>query len=542
MKGHLASILAIFGLWALALSHGAWAAPSDFDRIATDPTFQSWVEQEKLNGNPDVGAVEHLAEQLSWGEAKAINSVGGVAYIEVTLGCPHKCIGCLARCDIRPGMKKMSWEQFEQSTKGIAGLQRALDSVTPKQFQLISPKYFGLYFGNDPMNNRLPTSNGQWKGPRELMRYSYEKTGIPTDVLTAGWVPTDPVLETEARQIAEDLAAGTAPYIRTFRIEVKPITKPFLQDVTRIMKNILARDPEFMKAFSDDFSLHGLSFEKYSNRKKALKAYYSLVDKHYNEIITGSKYMQDRIANLKLFLPALKNDKTNAQVIFYGFTHDTFWPSGSGGNSAGDIIPEILFPFSDSSKLGRVINKQHLDGQLNLGKAIFGHWRDVTHGKTVQRGSSPQAAVIKENGSIAIDTLSANRYFMTQAKDPHIRTLAHRPVLFSDGRPAWQFARDRLDTTVEPFLSERELESIKVQIRKAAPELSSRPILLNNQVDYQTVNGKPHVPVVQVQIESETKLFEFSAGTLIPDLSNAGVVAPVKQRGCLTRFLDLLIR
>lgn len=529
MRDFLISLSRVAVVLCVLLSNSGLAADrGDFDRIADDASFKTWVEKQKQISNPDVEAVQYFAEQLTWGEAKAINNVGGVAFVEVTSGCPHKCIGCVLRCDLRPGMKRMTWENFQRSIQAISGLQTALNEIAPKQYTLISPQWFGLYYDSDPMNDKLIAANGQRIGPRDLMRFTYEKAHTPVNVLTAGWVPTDSLLEESARTMAMDLKTDKAPYLRALQFEIKPVTKPFLLDVKTIMKEVLAKDPGFMKEFGDDFHKYGLDFAQYSNREEALKTYNRLAKQNFDYVIARSKYFQDRIANLKVLLNATTAADARISVAFYDMDA-----------SASQQIPDLLHPFTDDVRLARLINEQYLNGKLDAVQLKSLSWENTTEGKLVQETvRPPQIAVIMKNGSIMLATGNSFTYPMAQSENPHERSMAHQPKLFPDDRPAWQIASDRLDTTGEPYLSEREMESIRTHLQETNSGLPVKSIRLGNKVRYLPLNGKPHVPVVEVQIGKKKKLFEFDAGTLLLEPRGFGINKP--RSGILNCLLESL--
>lgn len=469
--------------------------------------------------------MQYLAERLTWGELQTIERHGGVRHFEATTGCGHQCIGCMVRCDIGKKIKRMTWDNFKRSLRALSGLQTAISEISKRKHRLFNEEWLGLYFGSDPMNNSLADSiTGKKVGPVEQMQLVHKETGKASDIWTAGWSPKNAVLEDSARRMVADIMADRAPYVGALQLEIKTHTAEFKREAEKHMTNALRSRAGFMTHFGADFEKFGFQFEKYAKPREAREIYYKLGSLYFDDVIAQSKYIQYRIENLKTLLPAINK---KGGVVFY-------WVSAAGASAQ----PEVLKPFMNPDRLYKLINERYLNHGLNRNKVDYIRWNFNTPRIKEAGKADLLTAVIKQNGSIAIDTQTANRYFMNKSPDPHVRSLAGRPVLFPDDRQSWQIALDRLDTTNDPFLSDTEKASIRERIIQMNPGLQEANVKLGKNVQYITWHEKSDVPVVDVKINGVTQRFNFDGGTLIP--ATSGLSSIPYRKGCLGQVLRLL--
>ena len=469
--------------------------------IGKDPAFQEWIKKApKIN----VKQVQFVANNLTLGEVEQISKHNGIAHIEVNSGCFHKCIGCLLRCDIKAGMKRMSWENFKKSIEGLEGLQQALDEIYPNKYILVSKTWLSHYLGSDPMNNRVVSADHTVKNTVDLMKLNHKLTSHQIDIWTAGWSPYDKVLQDAAIGMVGEIKADKASYISSLDLEIKAFTKHFQVEVEKEMSKIMLANSEFIEKFEQEFRKYGFNFLKYSEPNEVLRLYFDLVNDNYTEVIASSKYMQDRIKNLKLFLHSI-NTSDKVRLVFYKAT--------SGKTNS---LPNSLRPFMNAKKLTTHIDDHYLNKKLNWSKVRFDLWSfDETDGKLVTEAEYPTSVVLKYDGSISLNTKNHRTFFMTQSDNKFIRSLAYKPIFFKTNQPLWKRASAHLDITGEPYISKNEALSIKLKIKRDNKIHPNNKIIVNDKVYFPDFNGKKDVPFVRISIDKKEYLVELRYGRMV---------------------------
>lgn len=477
-------------------------SPDPYSRISEHPAFQRWFATTK---DPNASYAKDLAVQLTWGEARVIDAFGGVSYFQGTQGCCHHCLGCMVRCDKRNRIIHESWEDFETSVRRLKGLETALKEITGKGYNLIYSEEAAPHRDSDPMNHRFKTKDGETKTIVDMMRLLHEVGGARSYIWTAGWKPQDLVLQRAAEKLAKDISmTGRSDYLKYIQFEIKVMTEGFVGEVERYMRPIVEADPVFMEAYGEDFHKYGFGFSKYKNSADAVRRYNELVLNNYEALVATSKHLQDRIANVKLLLEAInQNDKSS--VVFYGFDSPWERPDRLGA----------VFPFlEDPKRLATHINEKYLEGKLAPDRIITDTWIfDLTLDNPIEKAPWATTVTAYVNGTIRIETDNSKVYHMTESSDPHIRSLAFRPVLFEDNRPAWEAAKDHLDETQENALSERERASIGDRIKTEYPFQRDALVVVDRDVQYMELDGRT-TPVVSVIIANKKYLFDFKTGTI----------------------------
>ncbi|OFZ26993.1 MAG: hypothetical protein A2381_20430 [Bdellovibrionales bacterium RIFOXYB1_FULL_37_110] len=532
--------LAIFLLFSTFVL-GINTATRDFEPIANSAEFKKWYDENQTKGvGKDIAdEAKALAEKMTWGEADEIYSRSGVGFIEAVRGCIHKCVGCMFRCDLKHGFQKMTWETFEGTLKKLVGLESALSNIENKKIHLLNADLLGLYRSSDPMNNLLTDKNGK-KIPNDIMmKKTFEITKRPVFIFTAGWPPDNKILQESAERLIADFVKGgeDAKYIDHIKFEIKPHTAAFTNHLEKMMIQFLQENAEFMNTHGDDFNKHKLDFQKYTNPESAWEFYDSLASQNFDRIMDSSKYMKDRVQNLKDLLPVINDEKRDARLVLYGSKQNEL------GKTA-ENFKRLIAPFMQPGRLATYLNDTHLGGKLNMKKVVTTDtWnfnvlddeRVVKFPNSVFAGNL--SVSVHPNGTISIDSSMKDRNFMTLSDNPHIKSLVSKELMITSNRKLWQIARDRLDTTQEPFLSEGEIDSIKQQlIENKIIDKNFKVEIFDKRVTYHDFSGKKNVPLAQVVINGKGPFwFEFDEGLLFDN--NLRKVDSIKAKISKKRIL-----
>ena len=527
-------------LWA---EHGTLYSPKA--PIAQNPKFQQWVKKNSQDINAQLAA--QLAENMTWEEAELLDRLGGIHVFAAKQGCEHCCLGCLVRAGDRRPIKQESWEDFTNSVRALVGLQQVLQTLRGKPVSLINRNFVIPFYDSEPMSIMFPTRNGPPKTIVDMVKFLYETAGVRSDLVSSGWNPRSLYAENAAKQIVEDIVAGSqAPYLLgsargKLVFQIKPVAKRFRDEARAFITPIVKADKEFQKNFGEEFEEFGFDFKKYPKNKgpPASKAYAKIVQEHLKDFVDSSGYLKDRIENLKTLAPTIKKGLIGLNI---------YYSNKSSKN------PDVLFlaPWLTKGTVIAMLNfmQPHFDNAMGGGivsKKDFykGKWELSALGP-LDEGPFLGMAIALFNGTIGFSGASLGA---TSQQIPNLATnrrvlreLSDNPILFlANKRPLWSVAADRLDGTrhlditkpVQESIAQRIAEISKGTISPTTEEVDNKAVLMSAQ-------GKRLEAGVRVQAAGNSQWFRFaqmiawiSKWTISPkteEVASQAVLMPVQGK------------
>jgi hypothetical protein len=259
-------------------------------------------------------------------------------------------------------------------------------------------------------------------------------------------------------------------------------------------------------------------------------AYREIVAQHLKDFTASSHYIQDRVANLKTMLPALKKNK----VIFNPYA-TRFIASNYHDIPPSQRIPDIFFlaPWMNEDTLGAMLDgmdallKRSQPGKAKIslrGRYREGHgfWNFSEVLDPLGTNSELGRPIALFNGTLGfsgaqVGALSASLPNLAKNDEAYVRKLSDNPVLaLNNVRPLWSVAADRLDGTRHLDITEQVRASIAERIFNISQgAYAPRMEQIESQAFLRPVPGKKKSEAwLKLKVSEQELLFRFADGGL----------------------------